>query len=255
VEKAEALERLKKYLGELEYLRTLRYDNEARWLWHDGVNVVLEDTFGKDSDEYKELNLLPRIYISGVGREEEKQKDYLEDLKRYAIGIKIILKRYEIRGVETRPSTRMEPTPKAFISHGRESMTLSKVEGFLRALGVEPIVVKEQPSVDKTLPDKVDYYLNQADFVVILATGDDVIENRRQPRQNVIHEVGLAQKTHAGKIIYLLEEGAEFPSNIRPKVWEPFSQDNMENVFVYIVRELRAFRVLKAIKVNRETNV
>jgi len=64
---------------------------------------------------------------------------------------------------------------------------------------------------------------------------------------NVIHEIGLAQKTHAGNIIYLLEEGVEFPSNIRPKVWESFNQDNMENVFVYIVKELRAFdRLCKA---------
>lgn len=138
--------------------------------------------------------------------------------------------------------------PNAFISHGKESKALSKLEEFLRSLDVQPLIVKEQPSLDKTVDDKVNYYLGQADFVVILATGDDEIEGKLHPRQNVIHEIGLAQKTHAGRVIYLLERGAEFPSNISPKVWEPFEQENMENVFVCIVRELRAFGILKAVK-------
>jgi len=138
--------------------------------------------------------------------------------------------------------------PKAFISHGKKSVALNKLEEFLRALGIEPLVVKEQPSLDKTLDDKVNYYLSQADFVIILATGDDKVEGKLQPRQNVIHEVGLAQNIHAGKIIYLLEEGAEFPSNIRPKVYEPFKQRNMMNAFLHIAKELRAYGMLKAVK-------
>lgn len=138
--------------------------------------------------------------------------------------------------------------PKAFISHGKKSVALNKLEEFLRALGIEPLVVKEQPSLDKTLDDKVNYYLSQADFVIILATGDDKIGGKLHPRQNVIHEVGLAQKTHTGKIIYLLEEGTEFPSNIRPKVYEPFKQRNMMNAFLHIAKELRAYGMLRAVK-------
>lgn len=138
--------------------------------------------------------------------------------------------------------------PKAFISHGKESVALNKLEEFLRALGIEPLIVKEQPSLDKTIDDKVNYYLSQADFVVILATGDDEIEGKLHPRQNVIHEIGLAQRTHEGKIIYLLEAGTEFPSNISPKVWERFKQRNMIKAFLCIVRELRAYGILKCVK-------
>ncbi len=143
--------------------------------------------------------------------------------------------------IETEP-------PKAFISHGKESRALTKVAEFLRTIGIEPIIVEERPTLDKALPDKVDFYLNLSDLVVIVATGDDKIEGKLYPRQNVIHEIGLAQKTHAGKIIYLLEEKTEFPSNIRTKVWETFSQDNMENVFQYIVLELKEFGIAKTIK-------
>ena len=141
--------------------------------------------------------------------------------------------------------------PKAFISHGKESAALTKLEDFLHNLGILPLIVKEQPSLDKTVPDKVEYYLQQSDFVIILATGDDEFDGKLHPRQNVIHEIGLAQKTHSGKIIYLLEEGTEFPSNISPKVWERFKQRNMLNAFLCILRELRALGILLAVKPQR----
>ncbi len=147
-----------------------------------------------------------------------------------------------------RPFKVVTEPPKAFISHGKESVALNKVEDFLHALGVEPLIVKRQPSLDRTIDDKVNHYLNEADFVVILATGDDEIEGKLHPRQNVIHEIGLAQKTHPGKIIYLLEENTEFPSNIRPKVWEIFNQENMGDAFLHIALELREFGIAKAVK-------
>ncbi len=88
---------------------------------------------------------------------------------------------------------------------------------------------------------------------VILATGDDRIDGKLHPRQNVIHEIGLARKTHPGKIIYLLEKDAEFPSNISPKVWESLDQQNLENVFLRIITELKAFGILKALALYRLT--
>ena len=147
-----------------------------------------------------------------------------------------------------------EVPPSVFISHGKESVALRKLKEFIETLGIDPLIVKEQASLDKDLPDKVNSYLNQADFVIILATGDDTVRDKKsgaeviQPRQNVIHEIGLAQKIHPGKVIYLLEEGANFPSNIRPKVWESFKQRNMMDAFLGIVRELRAYGILKVIK-------
>jgi len=157
--------------------------------------------------------------------------------------------------IEVSPeSVLREVPPKVFISHGKESAALWKLKEFIETLGIEPLIVKKQASLDKDLPDKVNLYLNQADFVIILATGDDIVRDKKtgttikQPRQNVIHEIGLAQKTHSGRIIYLLEDGASFPSNIRPRVWESFKQRNMMDAFLGIVRELRAYGILKVIK-------
>jgi predicted nucleotide-binding protein len=143
---------------------------------------------------------------------------------------------------------------KVFISHGKGGGALEKLEKFITELGITPIVVKDQPNLDRDLDKKVEDCLREADFVIILATGDDELKSKpaiKQPRQNVIHEIGLAQQTHPGKIIYLLEEGTEFPSNIKPKVYESFARQSMDGAFIAIVRELRELGFLKVVSLTK----
>jgi len=244
MDKKEAIAFLKKSVSEIPHLVRLPYDNHEYPLWYKTIAGILEGVFGQDSSEYKDF-LLARVYTHRFGHE---RKEYLKELKIRETSLLSIINKHELLGFGAKPAATAELPPKAFISHGKKSTALNKLKEFLGALGIEPLVVKEQPSLDKTLDDKVNYYLSPADFVIILATGDDKIEGKLHPRQNVIHEIGLAQKTHAGKIIYLLEEGTEFPSNISPKVWEPFKQRNMMNAFLHIAKELRVYGMLKAVK-------
>ena len=234
----------KEKLSELDRLEELPYSNDEYPLWHKVIEGVLREVFGSNSHEYRDF-AQAYSHVSHMG--EDKQRKYSEELEMRKTALLSIIQVHELVGIDTKPLVGQQP-PKAFIAHGKKSVALTKLQEFLRALGVEPLVVKEQPSLDKTLDDKVNYYLSQADFVIILATADDKVGEKLQPRQNVIHEIGLAQKTHGGKIIYLLEEGAEFPSNIRPKVYEPFKQRNMMNAFLHIAKELRAYGILKCVK-------
>jgi hypothetical protein len=61
----------------------------------------------------------------------------------------------------------------------------------------------------------------------------------------VLHEIGLAQEKLGNRIIYLKEDGCIFPSNVSPKIWENFSQTNMEQAFIKVAKELRAFGVIR----------
>jgi hypothetical protein len=133
---------------------------------------------------------------------------------------------------------------RAFISHGRKSEALTKLERFLRALGVEPIIVVHGPSEGLSVDDLVEKRMGESDCAIILATGDDEVEDHRQPRPNVIHEIGLAQEKFQNKVVYLKEDGCEFPSNVQPKVWESFTQLNMEAAFEKIIKELRSFGLI-----------
>lgn len=131
-----------------------------------------------------------------------------------------------------------------FISHGTQTIALTKVERFVRALGLEPVIVIRGASKGLSVDDLVDQKLDESDCAIILATADDIVGECKQPRPNVIHEIGLAQEKLQNKIVYLKEVGCEFPSNVGPKVWENFTQENMEAAFEKISKELRAFDLL-----------
>lgn len=100
MEVSEALELLKGYLDELNHLRKIPYKNNEQYLWKDKVDVVLEATFGKDSDEYRKLN--PRYSVSSPVAEGKERREYLQKLDWWETRIKQILTKYEITGFKTK---------------------------------------------------------------------------------------------------------------------------------------------------------
>lgn len=136
---------------------------------------------------------------------------------------------------------------KVFIAHGGGSEALNKLCAFLNDdLGVTPLVVERLPSEGRSVNENVEFYLDEAQAGIVLATADDLVDGHYQPRGNVNIELGRFQERFPDRVIFLLEQGAAFPSNVSEKVWEPFSHENMERAFRKVVRELRAFGLLGA---------
>ena len=61
-------------------------------------------------------------------------------------------------------------------------------------------------------------------------------------------EIGKLQEIFKDRIIYLLQAGVKFPTNVNEKVRERFTSQNMDNAFIKIAKELREFGILKAVK-------
>jgi len=133
---------------------------------------------------------------------------------------------------------------KVFITHGHAEDVLRRVEDFVRALGLEPVVVKRGASQGESVDDLVERRIEECQAQIVLATADDEVNGRWQPRMNVIHEVGLGQRIFKDRIIYLKEDRCAFPSNVAPKVWESFPRDNLEPAYQKIAKELRAMGLL-----------
>ncbi|GAI56493.1 unnamed protein product, partial [marine sediment metagenome] len=151
--------------------------------------------------------------------------------------------------IEKMPTSPTEP-PKAFIAHGGDSPALSKLKNFLEALGVEPIVVEEQPSEGRSVAENVDWYSRQADCAVILATKGDVDGKTGGfiPRGNVLMEIGKLQELLKDRIVYLVQAGTKLPTNISEKVRVRFSPQSMDDSFIKVAKELKKFGILKVIK-------
>ena len=149
-----------------------------------------------------------------------------------------------------KPTSSITEPPKAFIAHGGDSPALTKLKSFLEALGVQPLIVEEQPSEGRSVGENVDWYARQADCAIILATKGDIDGKTGKfiPRGNVLIEIGKSQELFKDRIIYLLQAGAKLPTNINEKVRARFTSQNMDNAFIKIVKELKKFGILRAAK-------
>ncbi|MDP2661212.1 MAG: hypothetical protein Q8R28_10840, partial [Dehalococcoidia bacterium] len=88
----------------------------------------------------------------------------LADATNEAIGI------LETGRVRPRHESSDEALPKAFIAHGGQTRALERLCGFLRTLGIEPIVVEQRPSEGRSPDQQVQKHVQDADCGIIFAT-------------------------------------------------------------------------------------
>ncbi len=152
--------------------------------------------------------------------------------------------------IEKPPIIDTEP-PKAFIAHGGMSGVLNKLNEFIEALGIKPIIVELSASKGMSVDDKVNKYTKDADCGIVLATRGGIVDEKtakKHPRLNVIDELERLRAAFPDKTILLLEKGVDLPSNISGLTYEPFVRQSMDRAFTAIARELTAFGILKATK-------
>jgi len=258
MDKRRAIELLKQALTEIPHLRELHHDNQEFILWFDRVRDVIKA--GLDEDDQQRFPSSRKVTIVGWPSDDDFQNYYLNELGYCETALKSIIQKYEVVGFEDKPATAAEEPAagKAFIAHGGKSAALSKLHSFLEALGVEPLVVEIRPSEGRLTEEQVDEYMKQADCAIILATYghiEDVKTRRKHPRLNVVDELGRCRKVFPDRTILLLEKGVDLPSNISGIVYGHFTKQNMENAFIKVARELRAFGLIKSCRGLREANV
>jgi predicted nucleotide-binding protein len=110
---------------------------------------------------------------------------------------------------------------KAFIVHGHDEAALQAVARFVEQLGLEAIILREQPDQGRTIIEKFEHYAGQVGFAVVLLTPDDVAASPPSPisaaraRQNVIFELGyFAGKLGRGRACLLRKGDVEIPSDL-----------------------------------------
>lgn len=119
---------------------------------------------------------------------------------------------------------------KVFIVHGRDNEAKQEVSRFIEKLGLEAIVLHEQPSAGMTIIEKIEHYSNDADFALVLYTACDHgrgahesnIHPRNRARQNVVFEHGyLMAKLGRENVCSLVKGDIETPNDISGVVYVP----------------------------------
>ncbi len=144
-----------------------------------------------------------------------------------------------------------------FVVHGHNEFALREVKEFIIALGLNPIILREQPNRRLiTIIDKFEEYANTVNFAVILMTYDDeghelgpetvIVTDKEKSifsikkekeiipcrpwlsinpraRQNVIFEFGyFVALLGRNKVAALCETGIERPSDIDGVIYIPY---------------------------------
>lgn len=137
---------------------------------------------------------------------------------------------------------------KVFIVHGHDEAALQGLARFLEKLGLEAIVLKEQPNQGRTIIEKFEAFAAEVGFAVVLLTPDDVgaaastAEQTARARQNVIFELGFfAGKLGRGRVCLLQRGHIEIPSDLSGVIYTEL--DNAEGWKPKLVAEMKAAKL------------
>jgi predicted nucleotide-binding protein len=240
------VEELVKLLNQGVFRSSVNYHYHFR-KWCSETGYALIQVFGEDSKQLKRfVNAAELPYLKGTA--DQLSQHRLKSMVRASAELEAMLSSIEQYGIPEKQED--ASPPKAFIAHGGKTAARDKLEDFLVAVGVTPIIVEEQPSQGRSKDKNVEHYLKQCDCAIILATKGDIDGRTGEfiPRGNILIEIGRSQEILPDRIIYLLEEGAKFPTDIDEKVWERFTKESMDKAFTKIAKEFRAFGLIRAIK-------
>ena len=134
-----------------------------------------------------------------------------------------------------------------FIVHGHDQAMKEAVARILTKLGLEPIILHEQPSEGKTVIEKFVEYAQVGYAVVLLSPDDFAYERQSSPenatlraRQNVVFELGYFVGRLGRERVLALhreEDRFEMPSDYSGVLFVPF--DPADRWQFDLVRELR----------------
>lgn len=112
------------------------------------------------------------------------------------------------------------PSNRVFIVHGHDDGAKHMLARFLDRLGLESIVLQEQPDRGRTIIEKFEQSA-EVGYAVVLLTPDDVggsvkaDASSARARQNVIFELGyFAGKLGRGRVCLLRKGDVEIPSDL-----------------------------------------
>lgn len=131
---------------------------------------------------------------------------------------------------------------KVFIIHGHDHRNLRElVEIIERDLGLETVVLHEEPSGGDTVIEKFERLARECCYAVVLLTPDDHVGPRSwwpmrrtphgvwQPRPNVVFELGwFCGRLGRDHVLFLCKNGTRLPSDFNHVMQTIFEESVME---------------------------
>lgn len=224
--------------------------------WNDYNSEYLKQCFNNEHNEYKDSYDKSAMWVGwGKSRStpqgkllnfKEAVEAKLTNLKKLHSKADLLKSSKEVPRNDLGETPAVEKTAQIFIVHGHNDHVKIDVARTLEKLGLEPIILSEQPNQGQTVIEKFELHSNVG-FAVILLTGDDLgrvktaenTKDRYRARQNVILEMGyFIGKLGRSNVFPMYEEGVELPSDLHGVLYNPI--DEAKTWKFKLVKELNA---------------
>ena len=158
----------------------------------------------------------------------EKIEDYRDSLRSRINRLKAIVEKLplipespSVRASSLHPSVRKASSGRSvFVVHGHDQAIRETVAGFIERIGLEVVILHEQPNQGRTLIEKFEAHSTVA-YAVVLLTPDDTVRSQAseatiaRARQNVIFELGYFFGTLGRqRVAALYVPGVELPTDV-----------------------------------------
>jgi hypothetical protein len=232
----DALPRLGEALAKADGLATPSARIDDCSLWMTETELLVAAAFGRGSSEHVDFQHAGRpmgVVVAGAYSDAQILDDVRREVKAKALALRAFTSHLALVADLTSTAdadttanssaTRKPISTKVFVVHGHDTATRDAVARFLYQLGLEAIILQEQPNKGRTIVEKFEEHASEVGYAVVLLTGDDVGEVkgtelaklRPRARQNVVFELGyFFAKLGRGRVCALYEDGVELPSDV-----------------------------------------
>lgn len=254
-----AIENLNRLISEIGGIER-NSSEHTRWLAN--VLRVLDDKFGTDSQYSTTIRSFPwketgsGIY-SAYDFRSQRERDHQDAFRRQMGQAKGIIQSAVDAITEKIAESEEETAPddngiphgsfdpkKVFVVHGHNETVKQTVARTLENIGLTPIILAEQPDKGRTVIEKFESEGNDVGFAIVLLTADDKGRKNKarkmqsRARQNVVFEMGYFMALLGReRVMLLLQEGVEQPSDLKGVVYTPLDKDGSWRY--RLVKELR----------------
>lgn len=221
--------------------------------WNDYNSEFLKQSFNNECNEYKDSYDKCAMLIGlGKNRPDPQRKllNFRESVEAKLTNLKKLLGKADLlksSSEEPNPQEMEEASIKTnniFIVHGHNDHIKIDVARTLEKLGLQPIILSEQPNQGRTIIEKFEHH-SDVGFAVVLLTADDLgrtktsDEDKYRARQNVILEMGyFIGKLERNNVFPMYEDGVELPSDLHGVLYNPI--DEAKTWKFKLVKELTA---------------
>ena len=245
--------RIQALIDQIPELKTLEYRAPEFTKWNRDTRIALENIFADQPERVTDFTR-SSYFLSAVSTgatESELQLAYVRGLKEISAILQSMIEEIQVYwGDDRTPGSSSIQRPESlpftneiFVVHGRDHGTKDTVARFLENLGLQPVILHEQPDEGRTIIEKFEEYARTS-YAIALLTPDDVggrNENELQSRarQNVILELGyFLGKLGRNGVCALVKGQVEIPSDYSGALYIPF--DETDGWKLKLVGELKS---------------